>query len=54
MIYFRAGHGCTPLIPALGKQRQENLCEFKAILVYKDTKRIPGQPELFHRQPVSK
>ena len=25
----------TPLIPALGRQRQENLCEFEANLVYK-------------------
>ena len=26
---------CTPLIPALGRQRQVDLCEFKASLVYK-------------------
>ena len=25
---------CTPLIPALRRQRQEDLCEFKASLVY--------------------
>ena len=33
----------TPLIPALRKQRQEDLCEFKASLIY--TVRAPGQPE---------
>ena len=26
---------CTPLIPSLGRQRQADLCEFKASLVYK-------------------
>ena len=26
---------CTSLIPALGRQRQEKLCEFKTSLVYK-------------------
>ena len=26
---------CTPLIPALGRQRQADLCEFEASLVYK-------------------
>ena len=26
---------CTPLIPALRRQRQANLCEFKDSLVYK-------------------
>ena len=26
---------CTPLIPALRRQRQVDLCEFKANLVYK-------------------
>ena len=25
----------TPLIPALGRQRQEDLCEFEVSLVYK-------------------
>ena len=31
----RAGLGrCTPLIPALGKQRQVDLYEFKGSLVY--------------------
>ena len=31
---------CTPLIPALGRQRQTDLCEFKDSLVYRV---IPGQ-----------
>ena len=26
-----------PLIPALGKQRQANLCEFEAIMVYRES-----------------
>jgi hypothetical protein len=26
---------CTPLIPALGRQRQVDLCEFEASLLYK-------------------
>ena len=26
---------CTPLIPALGRQRKEDLCEFEASLVYR-------------------
>ena len=29
------GGGCTPLIPAPRRQRQVDLCEFKASLVYK-------------------
>ena len=34
-----AGHGtaCLPLIPALGKQRQVDLYEFKSNLVYKES-----------------
>ena len=35
-----AGHWCcTPLIPALGKQRQADICEFKVNLVYKVSSR---------------
>ena len=30
----------TPLIPALGKQRQTDLCEFEASLVYKNQDRL--------------
>ena len=26
---------CTPLIPALGRQKQADFCEFEASLVYK-------------------
>jgi hypothetical protein len=29
-----------PLIPGLGRQRQANLCEFKASLVYKESSKI--------------
>jgi hypothetical protein len=36
---------CTPLISALRMQRQADLCEFKAILVYKASL---GQPRLFY------
>ena len=28
-----------PLIPALGRKRQEDLCEFKVSLVYKESSR---------------
>ena len=31
--------GCTPLIPALGRQRQADLCEFEASLVYRESSR---------------
>jgi hypothetical protein len=30
---------CTPLIPALRRQRQVDLCEFQAILVYRESSR---------------
>ena len=29
----------TPLLPALGRQRQEDLCELEASLVYKESSR---------------
>jgi hypothetical protein len=32
----------TLLVPALGRQRQLNLCEFKASLVYRQFAREPG------------
>lgn len=35
--------GHTLLIPALGKQRQVDLCEFQAILVYGASSRTAGQ-----------
>jgi hypothetical protein len=38
-----------PLMPALGRQRQEDLCEFETSLVY----RVPGQLRL-HREPYLK
>jgi hypothetical protein len=40
-----------PLILALGRQRQVNLCEFKASLVYIVSSRIARAPQ---RNPVSK
>ena len=40
----------TPLIPALGRQRQEDLYEFKSSLVYKA---VPGQLGLLHREILS-
>jgi hypothetical protein len=40
---------CTPLIPALRSQRQTELCEFKASLVYRASS---GQPGL-HREILS-
>ena len=36
-----------PLIPALRKQRQADLSEFEASLVY----RVPGQPECYTVKP---
>jgi hypothetical protein len=39
-----------PLVPAFGRQRQTDLFEFKASLVYK----VPGQPRLNTKKPVSK
>ena len=32
-------HSCTPLFPALGRQRQVDPCEFEANLVYKASSR---------------
>ena len=40
----------TPLIPALGRQRQASLCEFKVSLVY----RVPGQAPMLQRNSVLK
>jgi hypothetical protein len=41
----------TPLILALGKQRQEDLCEFQASLVYRVSSRIARSTQ---RNPVSR
>ena len=41
-----------PLIPALGKQRQAELCEFKTSLVYKVSSR--SAKAVTQRNPVSK
>jgi hypothetical protein len=43
----------TPLIPALGKQRQVDLCKFEASLVYTERERVPEQPGL-HREKKRK
>jgi len=34
------GQAIVPLIPALGRQRQADLCEFKSSLVYRESSRI--------------
>jgi hypothetical protein len=39
------------LIPALGRQRKVDLCEFKVSLVYRTSTRIAKTPQ---RNPVSK
>jgi hypothetical protein len=39
-----------PLIPALRRQRQEDLCEFQASLVYRDNSRTA---RITQRNPVS-
>ena len=41
-----------PLIPALGRQRQVDLCEFKASLVYRASSRTARA--VTQRNPVSK
>ena len=39
--YYEAGRWwCTPLIPAFGRQRQPDLCEFETSLVYRASSRI--------------
>lgn len=40
----------TPLIPALGKKRQADLCEFEANL---STKGVPEQAPKLHRKTLS-
>ena len=42
---------CTPLIPALGRQRQEDLREFETSLVYRASSRTGSKAK---RNPVSK
>ena len=41
----------VPLIPALGRQRQVDLCEFKASLVYRESSRTART--VTQRNPVS-
>jgi hypothetical protein len=40
-----------PLIPALGREKQEDLCEFEASLVYRASSRIARATQ---RNPASK
>jgi hypothetical protein len=46
-----AGWWCISLIPALGRQRQADLCEFKDNLVYRISSRIVRATQ---RNPVFK
>jgi hypothetical protein len=39
-MYFSKKRDTWPLIPALGKQRQADLCESEASVVYKESPRI--------------
>ena len=41
---------CTPLIPALVRERQADLCEFETNL---STKGVPGQAPKLHRKTLS-
>jgi hypothetical protein len=41
---------CASLISVLGRQKQADLCEFKASLVF--TNQIAGQPGLLHRETL--
>jgi hypothetical protein len=43
--------GGTPLIPTLGRQRQVDLCELEASLVYRVSSRVARAT---HRNPVLK
>jgi hypothetical protein len=36
---------CTPLVPALRRQRQVDLCEFKVNLVYRGSSKITRHTE---------
>jgi hypothetical protein len=49
-MFFLAGRGGAPLIPALGRQRQVDL-EFEASLVYRVSSRTA---RAIQRNPVSK
>jgi hypothetical protein len=46
---------CTPLILVLGRQRQVNLCELKARLVYTESSSQPGlNTETFSQKTKNK
>jgi hypothetical protein len=38
-VYIEGQWWCMPLIPAFGRQRQVDLCEFKTNLVYRVTRK---------------
>jgi hypothetical protein len=42
----------TPLIPALSRQRQADLCEFKASLEYKLTARADYTEKFYLKKPT--
>jgi hypothetical protein len=45
---------CTPLIPAFGRERQVDFCEFKSSLVYKSSPRQPGLVTLKNKKSCLK
>jgi hypothetical protein len=49
--HSRVGEGHTILIPALRRQRQEDLCEFKDRLIYRVSSRTVSQG--LHREILS-
>ena len=49
--FTKLGGGGAHIIPALGRQRQVNLCEFEASLVYRASSRASRATQ---RNPVSK
>jgi hypothetical protein len=51
MFIFSQAQWCTPLVPALRRQRQMDLCEFKASLVYIVSSRTAWTTQW---EPVSK
>ena len=51
MEFSQPGSGGAPLVPVLGRQRQAELCEFEASLVYRVSSRIARATQ---RTPVSK
>jgi hypothetical protein len=50
----RLGSACMPLIPALRKQRQVDLCEFKTSLVHKASSKTQRNPVSKNKQQQQK